>query len=100
MHSCLVPQLCLLLSCFFACWLLSKQVLSQGRAQEMGHIKDSVRASAARRERLLEEVLGYASDVVCLQDVDFAADFWQPKLGVAGYGPSLRGSLKTKSDTT
>jgi mRNA deadenylase 3'-5' endonuclease subunit Ccr4 len=27
----------------------------------------------------------YSADVVCLQDVDFVGEFWQPKLGVAGY---------------
>lgn len=65
--------------------VLSYQVLSSDRASEITYIREDMLHATARRQRLLEEVLCYAADVICLQDVDCFGEFWQPNLNKRGY---------------
>ena len=64
--------------------VLSYQVLSQERTAAITYVRESVLSWGARRWRLLDEVLAYAADFVCLQDVDNYREFWQPKLNEGG----------------
>ena len=48
------------------------------------YCKTSVLKWQSRRHKLLEEILAYEADVVCLQDVDHE-DWWLPQLQPAGY---------------
>ncbi|CAK9102628.1 Carbon catabolite repressor protein 4 homolog 1 (CCR4 homolog 1) [Durusdinium trenchii] len=38
-----------------------------------------------RRQVLLDEILAFEADILCLQEVDHFEDWWQPRLGEAGY---------------
>ena len=64
--------------------MLSYQVLSQERTAGITYVRDNILNWSTRRWRLLEEVVSYAADFVCLQDVDNYREFWQPKLNEVG----------------
>ena len=64
--------------------VLSYQVLSQERTAGITYVRDNILNWSTRRWRLLEEVVSYAADFVCLQDVDNYREFWQPKLNEVG----------------
>ena len=38
-----------------------------------------------RREILIQEILSYNVDIICLQDIDHFYDWWQPQLMLGGY---------------
>lgn len=53
--------------------------------QEQGEGLSPLSLWPQRRIRLIHEIMSYAADVVCLQDVDEFSQWWEPELGRRGY---------------
>ena len=86
--------------------VLSYNVLARCHAEAMhARSRPADLTWSFRRRRLLEEIKGYACDLVCLQDVDDYEGFWLPGLNALGYdtiyaprakGPRPRGRISRR----
>ncbi|TYZ69462.1 hypothetical protein PybrP1_001884 [[Pythium] brassicae (nom. inval.)] len=70
--------------------LVSYNVLSQMGARRLqragsGYVDASILTIAARREKLLRELVSYDADILCLQEVDDYDDWWAAQLTAVGY---------------
>lgn len=62
---------------------LSYNVFSDGKCTKIRY--SSTKSWFHRKTKLLQEIKTYNADIMCLQDVDHYADWWQPQLMYMGY---------------
>lgn len=65
--------------------VLSYNVYADLKCRNPDNRHCSVKNWAYRSVTLLQEIMEYDADIVCLQDVDQFRTFWQPKLAQCGY---------------
>jgi hypothetical protein len=62
---------------------LSYHVFSDSKASKIRY--SSTKSWHHRKTKLIQEIKTYNADIICLQDVDHYADWWQPQLMYLGY---------------
>ena len=65
--------------------VLSYNVYADLKCRNPDNRHCSVKNWSYRSVTLLQEIIEYDADIVCLQDVDQFRKFWQPKLAQCGY---------------
>lgn len=67
--------------------VLNYNVLAQRDAsiRKIPHCPEHSLKWVFRRARLMEEIIAYDADILCLQEVEYFQDFWHPALSKAGY---------------
>jgi len=67
--------------------IVSYNILAQCKVQPpvYPYCKQSALKWQVRRRRLLDEIVAYEADIICLQEVDHYEDWWLPQLQPHGY---------------